>query len=160
MIAGAYALRNGVKVQELERLRVAKSGTRYAVALDVLSYLVNRGVPADTIAPLVINLALASATDDQLVAFRQDVERDISGGVLASTAAAVRGQGLERQLAEAANNGGAPGSALPSVRGSTRAADPSVNPAVGPQQGNASVSGPPGEGTRPAGPRGKPKKRP
>jgi hypothetical protein len=160
IIAGAYALRNGVKLQELERLRVAKTGVRYAVALDVLSYLVNRGVPPDTIAPLVVNLALASATDEQLVAFRQDVERDISGGVLASTAAAVRGQGLERQLAEASSNGGAPGSALPSVRGSTRAADPSVNPAVGPQQGNASVSGPSGEGARPAGPRGKPKKRP
>ena len=162
VVAGAYALRNGVRVQELERLRVARSGGRYAVALDVLSYLVNRGVPPDTIAPVIVKLAIASASDDQFLALQKDIERDISGGMLGSTAASLRGQGLERQLAEAAaaGNGGAPGSALPSVRGSSRAADPSVNPALGAARENAAVSGPSGDGARPAGPRGKPNKRP
>lgn len=162
VVAGAYALRNGVKVQELERLRVAKSGGRYAVALDVVSYLVNRGVPADTIAPVILALATGSASDEQLIALQKDIERDMSGGIAGGTAASLRGQGLERQLAEAARagNGGAPGSALPSGRGSSRAADPSVNPALGAVRENAAVSGPSGDGARPAGPRGKPNKRP
>jgi hypothetical protein len=60
-------------------------------------------------------------------------------------------------LADAmSGNSGVSGSALPSSRGTTRVADPSVNPqAVGAVQGNANVSG---EGARPAGPRGKPKR--
>ena len=160
IVAGAHALRNGIKVKELERLRAARSGVRYAMALDVMSYLVNRGVPVDTIAPVIVNLVLASATDDQLATLRQDVERDISGGTPASTAASLRGQGLAQQIAVARSttNSGAAGSALPSVRGTTRSADPALNPqAVGAVQGN-NVSG---AGEAPAGPRGKPKpKRP
>lgn len=142
VVAGAHALRSGVKVKELERLRATKSGVRYAMALDVMSYLVNRGVPADTISPVIVNLVLASATDDQLAKLRQDVERDISGGMAAATAITVRGQGLERQIADAAaaGNGGAPGSTLPSVRGTTRAGDPALNPtAVGAVQGANNV---------------------
>lgn len=160
VVAGAHALRSGVKVKELERLRATKSGVRYAMALDVMSYLVNRGVPADTISPVIVNLVLASATDDQLAKLRQDVERDISGGMAAATAITVRGQGLERQIADAAaaGNGGAPGSTLPSVRGTTRAGDPALNPtAVGAVQGANNVAG---SGEAPAAPRGKPKKRP
>lgn len=160
VVAGAHALRSGVRVQELERLRVAKSGVRYAMALDVMNYLVNRGVPPDTISPVIVNLVLAAATDDQFAKLRQDVERDISGGMAGSTAATLRGQGLVRQIADAAAaaNGGAPGSALPSVRGSTRAGDPALNPtAVGAVQGSNNVSG---AGEAPAAPRGKPKKRP
>lgn len=158
VIAGAHALRNGVKLQELERLRSAKSGVRYAMALDVMNYLVNRGVPADTIAPVFVNLVLASATDDQFAKLRQDVERDIAGGMAAATAATLRGQGLAQQVASTASNSGAPGSGLPSVRGTTRAADPALNPtAVGAVQGASSVSG---AADAPAAPRGKPKRRP
>jgi len=159
VVAGAHALRSGVKLKELERLRTAKSGVRYAMALDVMNYLVNRGVPADTISPVIVNLVLASASEEQFAKLRQDVERDISGGMSGATAVTLRGQGIERQIAEAsAANGGAPGSALPSVRGTTRAADPALNPtAVGAVQGNNNVSG---AGDAPAGPRGKPKKRP
>ncbi len=160
VVAGAHALRSGVKVKELERLRASKSGVRYAMALDVMSYLINRGVPADTISPVIVNLVLASATEDQFAKLRQDVERDISGGTAAATAITVRGQGLERQIADAAAgaNGGAPGSTLPSVRGTTRAGDPALNPtAVGAVQGANNVAG---TGEAPAAPRGKPKKRP
>lgn len=161
VVAGAHALRSGVKVHELERLRAAKSGVRYAMALDVMNYLVNRGVPPDTISPVIVNLVLAAATDDQFAKLRQDVERDISGGMAGSTAVTLRGQGLVRQIAdaaEAAANGGAPGSTLPSVRGTTRVGDPTLNPtAVGAVQGTNNVSG---AGDAPAAPRGKPKKRP
>lgn len=160
VIAGAYAIRSGVPVRELERIRTARSGLRYAVALEVMNDLVNKGVPADTISRVVVNLVLASASDDQFMMLRREVERDLSGGVAAGTAALLRGHGLERQLADAAAtaNGGVPGSALPSVRGTSRAADAAVNPqAVGAIQGNANVTG---DGPRPAGPRGKPKPRP
>lgn len=160
VVAGAHALRNGVRVQELERLRTAKSGVRYAMALDIMNYLVNRGVPADTISPVIVNLVLVSASDDQFAKLRQDVERDIAGGMAAGTAATLRGQGLVQQIAlvSGSGNSGAPGSTLPSVRGTTRAGDPALNPtAVGAVQGANNVSG---AGDAPAAPRGKPKKRP
>ncbi len=158
IVAGAHALRNGIKVKELERFRLARSGVRYAMALDVMNYLVNRGVPMDTLSPVIVSLVLASATDDQLAKLRVDVERDISGGMSAATAASLRGQGLEQQIAASgAANGGAPSSTLPSVRGTTRSADPALNPqAVGAVQGNSNVSG---AGDAPAGPRGKPKQK-
>ena len=163
VVAGAYAIRNGVSIKELERLRAVRSGQRYAVALDVMNYLVSKGVPADTLSTVVVNLVLASASDAQFRTLRSDVERDLTGGVAGGTAAALRGAGVERQLAEGASaaNGGAPGSALPSGRGSSRIADPMLNPnAAGAAQGNANATGASGDGARPAGPRGKPKKRP
>ena len=78
VVAGAHALRNGIDVRQLERLRGTKSGVRYAMALDVMNYLVNRGVPVDTISPVIVNLVLASATDDQFAKLRQDVERRVA----------------------------------------------------------------------------------
>jgi hypothetical protein len=158
--AGATALRAGFSTQELEKLREAKGGARLAAALNTGSYLVNRGVPADTISSIIVRLVLASANEDQLYSLRQDIERDISGGVAAVTAASLRGAGLEQQLRERSGNSGGPGSTLPSVRGQSRVADPLAPPqAVGAVQGtNASGAG---DGARPAGPRGKPKpKRP
>lgn len=154
--AGATALRAGFSTRELEKLREAKSGARLAAALNTGSYLVNRGVPADTISSIIVRLVLASANEDQLYALRQDIERDISGGVSAVTAASLRGAGLEQRLREQSpGNSGGPGSTLPSVRGQSRVADPLAPPqAVGSVQGAASGAG---DGTRPAGPRGKPK---
>lgn len=155
--AGADALRAGVNVRELERLRLARSTVRVSTALDMVSYLINKGVPADSIAPRVVTLVLASANEEQLLTLRQDIERDMAGGVAAATAASLRGMGLAQVLAERGGNSGGPGSALPSVRGQSRVADPLANPqAVGAVQGNANVSGA-GDGARPAGPRGKPK---
>ena len=159
--AGADALRAGLRVGELERLRSARSTVRVSMALDVASYLINQGVPADTIGPRVVSLVLASASEEQLMAMRQQIERDISGGVAAATAASLRGMGLAQVLAEKSSNSGGPGSALPSVRGQSRVADPLATPqSVGSVQGNANVSGA-GDGARPVPPRGKPKpKRP
>lgn len=155
--AGASALRAGIHLRELERLRMARSTVRVSTALDVANYLINKGVPADSIAGRVVNLVLASATEEQLVALRLEIERDIAGGVAPGTAASLRGSGLERVLAAQTDNSGGPGTTLPSVRGQSRIADPLANPqAVGSVQSNANVSGA-GEGGRPAGPRGKPK---
>jgi hypothetical protein len=159
--AGADALRAGLKVAELERLRFAKSTVRVSMALDIASFLINQGVPADTIGPQLVSLVVAAASEEQLMAMRQQIERDISGGVAPATAASLRGMGLAQVLADKSSNSGGPGSALPSVRGQSRVADPLATPqAVGSVQGNANVSGA-GDGARPAGPRGKPKpKRP
>lgn len=162
--AGAQALRAGISLRELERLRVARAASPVASALEVMTILTNDGVPADSIAPRVVSLVLAGASADQLYGLRQEIKRYMSGGVAAPTAAALGGQGLEQVLAQqAANSGnsGGPGSPLPSVRGQSRVADPlATTNAAGAVQGNANVSGA-GDGARPAGPRGKPKpKRP
>ena len=158
--AGAKALRAGVRVQELQRLGQAKAGVRYAMALDVMSYVINRGVPPDTAARVVVSLVLASATDEQLTTLRADIERDIVGGTPAALAASARGMGLERVIAVAAatNNGGAPGAALPSGRGSIGGGGLPVNSVAGSVQGNAATGVAPGDGSRAPAPRGKPRK--
>lgn len=162
--AGAHALRAGISVAELERLRTARAASPVASALEVMTILTNDGVPADSIAPRVVSLVLAGASDEQLTTLRQEIKRYMAGGVAAHAAVALGGQGLEQVLAQQAASGansGVPGSPLPSVRGQSRVADPLATAnAAASVQGNASVSGA-GEGARPAGPRGKPKpKRP
>ncbi len=155
IMAGATALRAGVPARQLERLRKVKPGQRYASALGVLTYIVGMSVPADTAADVVVGLVLASASDEQLNALQADVERDISGGTPAGLAATTRGLWLGNVLAEAkANDGGARGAGLPSVRGSTRSADPAANGQMGTKV-NAGTSG---DGSPPAAPRGRPKK--
>lgn len=162
--AGAHALRAGIALQELERLRVARAASPVASALEVMTILTNDGVPADSIGPRVVSLVLAGASAEQLYGLRQEIKRFMAGGVAAPTAAALGGEGLQQVLAQQAvtsGNSGGPGSPLPSVRGQSRVADPlATTNAAGAVQGNANVSGA-GEGARPAGPRGKPKpKRP
>ena len=76
--AGAVALRLGAPRAELAQLRAVRSSRSLVVPLGVLSDLVARGVPADTAARVV--LALASQGDDQYLAFRQRVDRDIDLG--------------------------------------------------------------------------------
>ncbi len=161
VVAGAHALRSGVKLQELERLRQVRAGQRYALALDVMTYVINRGVQADTASNVIIGLVLASATDDQLVGFRVDVDRDIAGGVPASLAATSRGVGVERAVLAARADGGAPGAALPSGRGSIAPSGLPANGGVaGSVNGSATAAGAaPGEASRPPAPRGKPKKK-
>lgn len=86
--AGASALRAGVSADALARLRTARSREPLTVPLAVLADLVVRGVPADTAATYV--LAMVRASDEQLVAFQRNVERDIALGAPPLAAAAVR----------------------------------------------------------------------
>jgi hypothetical protein len=76
--AGAVALRLGARPQDLSRLRAARARGSLVVPLGVLSDLVARGVPADTAAKVVV--ALASSPDDEYLAFRRRVDRDIDLG--------------------------------------------------------------------------------
>ena len=161
VVAGAHALRSGVKVQELERLRQVRSGQRYALALDVMTFIINRGVPSDTASSVIVGLVLASATDEQISGLRVDVEHDIAGGVPPGLAVSSRGVGVERAVLAMGGDGGAPGAALPSGRGSIAPGGLPANGGVaGSVQGNATRAGAtPGEASRPPAPRGKPKKK-
>ncbi len=156
--AAAYALRSGIDVKQLERVRAARADQGIATALEVLTYISRLGVHPDSAANVIVQLVAVRASDDQLLSLKDDVERDVAGGTSAALAMSARGQGLAAQIQDAqTNNGGARGAALPSGLGSTRPAD-AASGALGAQvQGNVSPGSSPGGGSKPA-PVGKPKK--
>jgi hypothetical protein len=154
VVAAANALKAGVDIQQLERLRQLRAGHRYALSLDVMTALVGQGVDPDVVAGSIVNLLLASATDEQIARFQQDVVRDMSFGTPGATAVTARGEVLEKQLLVFASDSGGPGARLPSGRGAAI----STPSAVGPQITTSIDKS--GEGTPPPAPRGKPRKRP
>ena len=87
--AGASALHTGVRPVDLSRLRDARQRLELTVPLAVLSDLVARGVPTDSAAAFVLQLATV-ARDAEFVAFQRDVDRDIALGAPPVAAAAVR----------------------------------------------------------------------
>lgn len=86
--AGASALHAGVRSEDLTLLRRRRSQP-LTVALAALTDLVASGVPADSAVAAVLALA-PNARDDQILAFRRAVERDIVLGAPPAAAAAVR----------------------------------------------------------------------
>jgi hypothetical protein len=84
--AGAAALRAGASPSMLARLRRSRSQP-LTVPLAVLADLVASGVPVDSAASAVLQLA-ANTRDVDLVEFRRAVERDIALGAQPATAAA------------------------------------------------------------------------
>jgi hypothetical protein len=154
VVAAANALKAGVDIRELERLKQLRAGHRYALSLDIMTALVGQGVHPDTVATSIVNLLLASATDEQIARFQQDVMRDMAIGTPGATAVTARSEVLEKQLLVFANDSGGPGARLPSGRGASISAPSAVGPQV-----STSVEKP-GEGTPPPAPRGKPKRRP
>lgn len=104
--AGASALRAGVSPAALARLRESRPKEPLTVPLAVLADLVARGVPADTAAVFV--LEIAGASDEQLVAFQRNVERDIALGAPPLAAAAVRVNATSRTGMTDAAPGGTP----------------------------------------------------
>ena len=80
LTAGAAAVRAGVDASALRTLRQDRPGQPLTVSLGVLADLVAGGVPADDAARSVLALTKAGLVDEQLVAFRRDVERDIGIG--------------------------------------------------------------------------------
>lgn len=97
IVAAASALRGGVRVTDLTRLRQRRTQD-LTVALATLADLVTSGVPPDSAAAAVIALA-ASARDDQMADFRRAVERDIALGAPPAAATAVRVDATLRQTA-------------------------------------------------------------
>jgi hypothetical protein len=154
---GAKAIRAGVDERHLTRIRESKREQRFASALSTMAYIINRGVPPDTAANVLINVALASASDADIRTLQDEIERDIGGGTPPGMSAVAREQGLLDAIS--AGRGGAdgvvPGTALPSTRGTARPADPMANPNT-----RGSAVGNKGDAARPPAPRGKDTKRP
>lgn len=97
--AGASALRAGVRPDELSLLRRRRSRS-LTVALAAMTDLVTSGVPADSAAAAVLALA-PSARDDQILAFRRAVERDIALGAPPAAAASIRVNSTVREATPA-----------------------------------------------------------
>jgi hypothetical protein len=129
IMGGAQAIRAGIPVSQLQRLRRVRQNAQIAAALTVVSDMVSREVPIDTAVTVVAGLISVAATDEQLLAVRAEIETDILGGLQPAIAASSRGSALEKTLVAVPN--GAPGSgALPSPSGTNRAGDPAgaLNP--------------------------------
>lgn len=126
IIAGANALRAGIKTDELVRIRAAREGQRYAVAFDVLTGLKTRNVPNDTAVRVIGSLVKLAANDQQYVTLLDQVARAIAAGTPPALAASAEGRTVEQAVLAGANNSGAPGAQLPSARGALRT-DPSVS---------------------------------
>jgi len=84
IVAGANALRAGIRPADLARLRESRGrrGERHplTVALVVLADLATRGVPPTLAAASVNELVSRDVSDGSLLSFRQHVERDLVGG--------------------------------------------------------------------------------
>ena len=80
--AGANALRAGIRAADLTRLRDArrKADHPLTVALVVLADLATRGIPPAMAASSVNELVTRNVSDGSLMSFRQNVERDLTGG--------------------------------------------------------------------------------
>ena len=122
LVGGAQAIRAGIPVSQLQKLRRARPSLQIAAALTVVSDMVAREVPIDTAVAVVASLINAAATDEQLLAVRGNIETDILAGMQPALAASTRGHALAQTLAAVPN--GAPGSgALPSPSGTSRPGD-------------------------------------
>ena len=88
--AGAAAIRSGIAPSELARLRATRPRQPLTIPLGMLADLVARGVPADSASSAALALAQSSMRDEDFVAFRRNVERDIALGAPPATATSVR----------------------------------------------------------------------
>ena len=88
--AGASAIHSGINPEELARLRAARPRQPLTIPLGMLADLVARGVPADSASSAALALAQSSMRDEDFVAFRRNVERDIALGAPPAAATSVR----------------------------------------------------------------------
>jgi len=94
LVAGAGALYLGVTPATLRRLRAEQRGGTVALPLVVLSDIMERGVPRDTAASVIIALAGARVPDGAYATLRESVARDIRAGAPPAAAASTRAQGI------------------------------------------------------------------
>lgn len=104
--AGASALRAGVDTDALRQLRHDRPGQPLVIALSVLTDLIASGVPAENATHSILALSSKGAADEQLVAFRRDVERDIGIGAPPGIAASLRTSGFFTSRGVADDGGG------------------------------------------------------
>jgi hypothetical protein len=112
ILAGADAINWGVPESTLTEIRRARSGAELTVPIGVLADLVGRGVQLDTASAVVIALAKSDMRDNDMIKFRQVVERDIALGSLPAAAAVTRAESAGVNLLDSQSNFG-------NVRGAT-----------------------------------------
>ncbi|MGH7712965.1 MAG: hypothetical protein ACREOG_16865 [Gemmatimonadaceae bacterium] len=152
IIAGANALKAGIKSEELTRVRASREGGRYAVAFDVLTGLKNRNVPNDTAVRVIGTLVKLAANDQQYVTLLDQIERAIAAGTPPAVAASQQGITVERAVLASGGNSGAPGAQLPSTRGVLQtgpSATPVPGTATGVQTEGQGAPAPRGKSQRP-----------
>lgn len=93
LVAGAGALHAGITAATLTRVRGARGNQSATVAIGTLADLVARGVPVDAAASAILALAGRGASDADIVAFSNQVGRDIAAGAPPAVAARVRSGG-------------------------------------------------------------------
>lgn len=114
LVAGAGALHAGVPAATLSRIRELRGGQSVTVAVGTLADLVARGVPVDGAVSAVLALVERRAADADVIAFSNQVGRDIAAGAPPAVAARVRSRGPG---ARPATVPGRPDNAAPRGRG-------------------------------------------
>ena len=94
LVAAAGALRVGVPNGTLRDLRRTQPDRSVALPLVVLADIVQRGVPVDTAASVIMSLSQARMSDSHFEALRQDVMQDIGSGANPGAAASTRAKGI------------------------------------------------------------------
>lgn len=100
IVAGASALRAGIPVAALARLRSTRPGQPLVVPLVVFADLVTRGVPPDRASAAVLEVTRAGARDTDLLRLRERVAQDIEAGASPADAAALRARGVTYELVD------------------------------------------------------------
>ncbi|AHG92076.1 hypothetical protein J421_4539 [Gemmatirosa kalamazoonensis] len=103
--AAAMALRGGVDPDVLARLRRERPGQPVSVPLGVLSGLIANGVPVSTATESIFALTKNGIADEQLVAFRRDVERDVGMGAAPAAAALLHASEFSASFARDQSSG-------------------------------------------------------
>ena len=90
LTAGAAALQNGVTAEVLQQFGRTPAERSVTTPLVVLTDLVARGVPRDTIASLVATTWHRGISDQELLRLRETISRDIAAGANPREAALLR----------------------------------------------------------------------
>lgn len=90
LTAGAAALQNGADQAQLTRLARAAGTRPVTMPLVVMTDLLVRGVPGDTLVAMLATATRRGVSDDDLLRLRETISRDIATGVLPLQAASAR----------------------------------------------------------------------
>jgi hypothetical protein len=110
VVAGATAIRAGATADQLDQLGHSRARSGLTVPLAVLADLIARGVPVDTAANVILNLAQHGASDGDFTSLERGVAQDIGAGAAPGVAAAVRAHGSG---ATSQGQGGGPPAGVP-----------------------------------------------
>lgn len=90
LTAGAVALQNGADPGQLTRLIRAAGAHTVTMPLVVLTDLLGRGVPGDTLVTMLATVTRRGVSDEDLLRLRETISRDIAAGTRPLEAASAR----------------------------------------------------------------------